>query len=291
MRYILLLTGLLFFYTGQAQDTTDCYFDAQLTLTSKKNAAYEGKIVTTAKGWEVFAFYPGKQVLVHSFFKDKKLTEKEGEYTVYFEDGSLSLKAIFKNNMLDGPFLKWHSNKQLSDSGMMRQNLKTGLWRTWYTTGETESEGLFTEGVPDSVWQWYHDNGKPSTIELYRKNKLADLTCFDTSGSKTGSNCRLDGPPCPENAVSFDQYVRDNLLYPDKAARRGIQEDVPFEFIITKEGKLTRINFTSESNELLQGEVIRLLKSVPKWEPAVSHNRKIDYLYSYTAPFYLGENY
>lgn len=289
MRYLFLLTGLFLLHTSKAQDTTDCYFDAQLTLTTKKNAVYEGKIVSTSKGSEVFAFYPSKKVLVHGNFKDKKLTEREGEYNVYLEDGQPSLKVIFKNNMLDGPFLKWHANKQLSDSGMMRQNLKSGLWKTWYNTGQTESEGVFVDGVADSVWHWFHENGKPSTIELFRKNKLQDLACFDTLGNKTGSNCRIDGPPCPENALSFDQFIRDSLLYPEKAARRGIEGDVNFEFIITKEGRLTRINFTSASNELLQEEVIRLLKSVTKWEPAVSHNRKIDYLYSYSVPFYLGE--
>lgn len=291
MRYILLLTGILFFYTGKAQDTTDCYFDAQLTLTAKKNAVYEGKIVNSSKGWEVFAFYPGKQVLAHSLFKDKKLTERTGEYNVYFQNGSSSLRAVFKNNMLSGPFLKWHSNGQLSDSGMMKENLKTGLWKTWYTTGQIESEGLFIEGVPDSLWHWYHDNGKPSTVELYRKNQLHDLTCFDTSGNATGSNCRIDGAPCPENALSFEEFIQNNLIYPEKAVRRKIQGDVAFEFIITKEGKLTRINFINESNELFQEEIVRLLKSVQKWDAAVSHNRKIDYLYNYSVPFYLGEIY
>ena len=290
MRYILLLTGLLFFYAGIAQDTTVCYFDAQLTLTSKKNAVYDGKIVSSPNGWEVLAFYPGNKVLARGFFKDKELTKRSGENYVYYEDGSPSLKTNFKNNMLEGPFFKWHQNGQLSDSGMMQQNLKTGLWKSWYSTGQTESVCYYVDGVPDSVWQWFHHNGKPSTIEVYRKNKLYDLTCFDTTGNATGSNCRIDGAPCPENALSFDQFISDNLLYPDKAAKRGIEGDVSFEFIITKEGRLTRINFTNQSNELLQEEIIRLLKSVPKWEPAVSHNRKIDYLYSYTVPFYLGGN-
>ena len=289
MRYIFLMAGLLFYYAGIAQDTTACYFDGQLTLTSKRNAVYNGKMVNTEKGWEVFAYYPSNQVLAHSIFRDKKLTEREGEYSVYYEDGKQSLKATFKNNMLDGTLLQWHTNGQLSDSGMMRQNLKTGLWKTRYNTGQLESEGFFNDGVPDSIWHWYHENGKASTTELYRKNKLSDLTCFDTLGNATGSNCRINGEPSPENWASFDQFVKENLLYPDKAAKRGIEGDVLFEFIINKEGILTRINFTNQSNELLQEEVVRLLKSVPKWDPAVSHNRRIDYLYSYTAPFYLGD--
>lgn len=290
MRYLFLLSGLLFFYGAQCQDTTDCYFDSQLTLTSKKNAVYDGKMVNTDKGWEIFVLYPTKQVLAHSIFKDKKLTVREGEYSVYFEDGSASLKTFFKDNMITGPFLKWHANRQLSDSGMMKENLKTGIWKSWYATGKPESQGWYADGIPDSVWNWYNENGNPSTIELYRQGKLADLNCFDLSGNKTGSNCRIDGAPCPENALSFEQFIQENLNYPEKAVRRRLEGDVSFEFIITKEGKLTRINFTNLSDELFQQEIVRLLKSVTKWEPAVSHNRNIDYLYSYTVPFYLGDD-
>lgn len=290
MRYLFLLTAQLFYYAAISQDTTDCYFDGQLALVAKKNAVYEGKMVNTQKGWEVFVFYPSKQVFVRSVFKDKKLTEKDGAYEVYFQDGTPGMKVNFKHNMLDGSFLKWHSNRQISDSGMMKENLKTGRWKTWYANGEPESDGFFNDGVPDSIWHWYHDNGRPSTLELYRNNKLQDMTCFDTLGNAAGSNCRIDGEPCPENAMSFDQFIKDNLLYPEKAARKGIEGDVSFEFIINKEGRLTRINFTNQSNELFQEEIIRILKSVPKWDPAVSHNRKIDYLYSYTVPFYLDGN-
>lgn len=270
-----------------AQDSTDCYFDEQLQLTSKKNASYNGRLIQQEGKWESFAYYPNGVILFHGFFKDKKLTTKEGEYTLYFPNGIRRVVTYFDDNKIDSVFTSWYANGNKSDSGLMRSNIKEGLWKTWYTDGNMESEGNYVNSSPDGIWHWYHSNGKPATVETYKNQKLSDLACFDTLGNTTGSNCRIDKKPCPEKAFSFEQFVIDNMIYPEKALKRGIEGTVNFEFFINKEGRLTRINFLNETDALLQDEVVKFLKSVPRWEPAVSHNREIDYLYTYEIPFYL----
>ncbi len=289
MRYIFLITGILFFYYSFAQDTTECYFDEQFQLTSKKNAAYNGKRVRRDDHWEAFAYFSNGSTLFHGFFKDKKLTSKDGMFTIYFPNGVKNVVTYFKDERVEGVFIRWHNNGNMSDSGLIQDNLKEGLWKTWYATATPESEGKYLNNKPDGIWHWYYSNGKPATIETYKNEKLSDLSCFDTLGNNTGSNCRIDKKPCPEGARSFDQFVNDNLIYPDKAFKKGIEGTVKFEFNITKDGRLTRINFLNESNSLLQDEVVKFLKSVPKWEPAVSHNREMDYMYTYIIPFYVDQ--
>jgi len=281
---------LLVFYAGIAQDTTTCYFDEQLTLTSKNKAAYQGKIVETQNGWEAFGFYPDQKILMHGFFNNKKLEVKQGPFQLYYPNGKMHMAANFTNGEIDGSFMAWHENGQVSDSGLMNNGSKTGLWNTYYESGQLQSSGRYYMSITDSIWHWYRADGTPATIELYRNGKLYDLTCFDSTGNKTGSNCRIDKKPCPENSYNFEQYVADNLFYPKEAMRKGIEGTVSFEFFVTKEGKLTRINFTNVANDLLQQEVVKLLKAIPGWEPAMSHNRAIDYLYSFEVPFYLPSN-
>ena len=270
-----------------AQDSTNCYFDEQLQLTSKKNAAYNGRMIQQNGKWEAFAYFSNGAVLFHGIFKDKKLTEKDGQYTLYFPNGTKRAATYFSDNTIDSVFTSWYADGNRSDSGLMRNNIKEGLWKTWYPGGAVESEGDYVNCSPDAIWHWYHSNGKPATIETYKNHKLNELSCFDTLGNNTGSNCRIDKKPCPQNALSFDQFVVDNMIYPDKALKRSIEGTVNFEFLITKEGKLTRINFLNETDALLQDEVVKFLKSIPVWEPAISHNREIDYLYTYEVPFYL----
>lgn len=274
----------------QAQDTSSCYFDAQLAATERRNAVYTGKMVETPNGWEALAFYPDGKTLMKALYKDKKLKVKQGGYTVFFPNGKPKLTASFDNNLVDGNYTSWHENGLMEDSGLIKENIKTGLWKKWYNTGVQECEGAYAEGVPDGIWKWYHPNGKPATVEVYSNQKLKDLTCFDTLGVQTGFNCRLDKKPCPLNAYSFESYVIENLIYPQAALRKGIEGNVAFEFFITKEGKLTRINFLNESHPTLREEIVKFLKAVPSWEPAISHNRAVDCLYSYEVPFYLPQD-
>ncbi|MCO5236270.1 MAG: energy transducer TonB [Chitinophagaceae bacterium] len=289
MKHHLLFFLLLLCFRGIAQDTIACYFDEQLALTGKKHAVYAGSIVAQPDGWEALAYYQNGAVLMHGFFADKKLKIKQGAFTLFYPDGNRRAATSFSNNETDGVYMGWHPNGLLSDSGVIRQQMRSGAWKTWYINGVLESAGAYADGAPDGEWRWYHPNGKPSTIEIYSNNKLDDLTCYDTLGLSSGSNCRIEKKPCPEGAYDFETYITDSLYYPPEALKKKIEGEVSFEFLISKEGRLAKINFTNEANVLLQDEVVRLLKSVKRWEPAVSHNRAVDYLYSYSAPFYLPE--
>lgn len=283
---MLLLFVVSFFY-GQAQETTSCYFDEELSLTTKKLGVYTGTITAQGDNWEAVAFYPDGNVIMRGLYKDKKLKVKQGLYTLYYPNGNRRAFTSFTDNHADSIYMSWYSNGQLGDSGFIRQQVRTGLWKTWYSNGQIESSGSYNYGAPDGLWHWYHSNGYPATMEWYKDNKLQDLSCFDTLGVQTGSNCRIEKKPCPQGTDNFEAFIIEHLLYPNEALKKEIEGVVAFEFLITKEGRLTNINFTNEAHVLLQEEVVRLLKSVKEWEPAVSHNRNVEYLYSYSVPFYL----
>lgn len=269
-----------------AQESTPCYFDASLLPTSKKSAVYQGTLIPKEDKWEATAFYSNGNPVMKGNYKDKKLKIRQGAYTLYYPDGNKKAVAYFNDNLPDGVYLEWHPNGQLGDSGLIHLQYREGLWKTWYPNGYVESSGNYKNGSPDGQWNWYHSNGKSSTIEKYVNNTLDDLTCFDTLGIETGSNCRIEKKPCPRGEYDFESFIEESLFYPEEALKKDIEGDVSFEFLINKAGRLTHINFTNKANPLLQEEVVKLLKSVKEWEPAVSHNREIDYLYSFTVPFY-----
>ncbi len=284
--FIWVICGLAL--NGYAQDSIPVYFNASLSPTSKKNAAFNGNMIQNADGiWEVIAFYPDGKPLLKAGYKDKKLRLKHGVYEGYYPGGQKKMTTTFDNNVLEGSYTSWHENGKIADSGLITSNVKSGLWKTWYADGTPESEGSYTAGFHDGSWKWFHENGKPATVETYENSKLKDLACFDETGANTGFNCRLDKKPTPKDAYSFESYVIENMLYPEEALKKGIEGIVEFEFFVTKDGKLTRINFANQNNRILQDAVVKFLKDVEQWEPAISHNRKVDCLYTYSIPFYL----
>ncbi len=273
---------------GLTQDSIPVYFDADLNPTSRRNAAFNGTMVQNGEGvWDVVANYPGGQPLLAASYKDKRMRVRHGVMQGYFPNGQKRLSATFDNNVLEGVYTVWHESGHMADSGRLASNAKTGIWKTWYANGVLESEGTYTAGIPDGNWKWFHENGNPATVEIYQNSKLKDLSCFNESGTPTGFNCRLDKKPAPKGAYSFESYVIENLMYPEEALKKRVEGVVEFEFFVTKEGKLTRINFQNQGNRLLHDAVVNFLKAVPEWEPAISHNRKVDCLYTYSIPFYL----
>lgn len=287
MKFLMALFLALTIGYAEAQDSIACYFNEQLLPVDKRRAVYNGKMIQTPEGWNAVAYNAGGQLLMQGTYKDKKLQVRHGVYNIYNTNGTLRMSAVFEDNIVNGPYQSWHENGQLADSGRISHNMKTGLWRTWYPDGVLESEGSYTDAVMEGEWKWFRENGKPATVELYVNGKIKDLACYDATGTHTGFNCRIDKKPCPKNEYSFESFVIENLEYPNEALRKGIEGVVNFEFIITREGKLTRVNFTNKSDKILQDAIVAFLKSVTEWEPAISHNREVDCVYSYQVPFYL----
>lgn len=271
----------------KAQDSIPCYFNEQLQPVDKRKAVYTGKMTETPEGWVATAYYPNGQTLLQGVYTDKKLSVRNGPYTLYNTNGTKRFTVMFQENVLNGPYQSWHENGQTADSGLMRENIKSGLWKTWYVNGVLESEGSYAEGAMDGTWKWFRENRLPATVEVYANSKIKELNCFDTLGVNTGYTCRIDKKPCPKNEYSFESFVIENLEYPKDALKKGVEGVVNFEFMVTKDGKLTRINFTNQSDKILQDAIVLFLKSVPEWEPAISHNREVDCLYNYQVPFYL----
>ncbi|PWT96091.1 MAG: hypothetical protein C5B52_16415 [Bacteroidetes bacterium] len=188
----------------------------------------------------------------------------------------------------DGKYYEWYENGRLKDSCEFAKGKKTGQWRSWYVDGKPESEGKYMNDSCVGVWNWYHSTGELATREVYRDGKLSDLACYDSLGTPTGFTCALMTRPHPTaDSVegSFEDYLIANLYYPREALTKGIEGMVSLEFVIGKDGRLKSINIISSPSDLLSEEVVRLLKSVPKWAPAISHNRPVDFVYEFNVPF------
>ncbi len=350
-----------------AQDTLKRYLNENLMATEKKGAVFQALVTRKADHYIATVLYDKGNVMMRASYKDKSLYTRDGEFSIYNEDGTAILTTEYLENRINGYFRRWNKTGTIADSGMVRSNRcfgewrgyhpngnlqykitysgsgyslpdlpmdlaitrftnlantnnqqlfavpdgiyvewhdngqvkdscefdkgrKTGKWKSWYNDGTLESEGSYLNDLNTGVWQWFHSNGNIATHEMYREGKLADLSCYDSTGKATGFTCALLTRPHPTaDSVegSFEDYLMANLYYPPAAMNQRIEGSVNLEFLINKEGKLKSINIINSPNPLLSEEVIRMIKSVRQWAPAISHNRRIDYLYELSVPFRL----
>lgn len=74
-------------------------------------------------------------------------------------------------------------------------------------------------------------------------------------------------PEFPGGKQRLLNWVMKNIQYPAEARRKGVQGRVVITFVINKNGKAVEPLIVQSVDPLLDKEAIRLINSMPKWEP------------------------
>ena len=339
MPLILLLVAVGFTARGQHAVSSQ-YLDENLHFTTKKHAVYKATAIADGNHWLLQAIYADGGTILRVFYADKKLSIKDGTYTIYYKSGKTWMEGHFTDNKATGVWQSWYDNGQLRDSGQVTDNhfsgewkhwyaggqlkkvngfrpfpgetspdarpdtgssvqvtdaidtitvgylnisgIADGRWQSWYENGQSECEGMASHGTPDSTWKWFRENGQLSSVETYAGGKVVRLECYDEQGIFTGNACSVLKPAVfTHPTLCVGQYIAREMarrynIYPSDARATRLQ------FIVTKSGKIKQILISGLNDMHIQFQILDILKTMPAWSPAVSHNRMIDYPVSIT---------
>jgi len=89
-------------------------------------------------------------------------------------------------------------------------------------------------------------------------------------------------PQFPGGDLQLKKWLAQNIKYPAKAAKEGIVGRVYVGFVVNKKGEIEDIKIMRGASPLLDAEALRVIGTMPKWEPG-SQNGKIVKV-SYTVP-------
>lgn len=272
---------------AQKSDTTIRYFNAAFVPVPKASATYTGMAYPENNKWSVVVVNDSGKTLMTGYYKDKSLKIRDGLFTFFHPNGNPQMRGTYDNNVQDELWMSWYSGGEKKDSLYYKKGFKLGAAASWFENGNPKYHGNYLFSYADSSWTWYHENGKPSTKEKYESGKLKFLECFDTLGNYSGVTCALEkGPTIKGYYGGINKYIIDSLYYPEEALKKNIQGIVDISFTISKDGKLGQVNVLKTPDSLLSNEVIRVLKSVQVWYPAIEHNRPVDYTQTLKIPFY-----
>jgi len=70
----------------------------------------------------------------------------------------------------------------------------------------------------------------------------------------------------PGGSIQLLKYITENIRYPN--TEPDIEGTVYIKFVITKTGEIGQTNVLRSVDPLLDEEALRVVKSLPKWEPA-----------------------
>lgn len=102
------------------------------------------------------------------------------------------------------------------------------------------------------------------------KNEVAD-----TSNSKN-TQMRRDLPQFPGGFDKLNAYIKENIRYPRAAYDRGIRGKTVLEFWVDVDGSISDVHVVESATfKSLDDEAIRLVRSMPKWLPALQNGEPV----------------
>lgn len=134
-------------------------------------------------------------------------------------------------------------------------------------------------------WNFWYDGNKsllPEETEEQTSNVEAEKKVEDKVFDAV-EQC----PSFPGGEGAMFSYINNNLRYPQKAAENGVQGRVSVKFIVEKDGSISNVEVNRSVDTDLDNEAIRVIKSMPKWNPAKQNGTEVRAYYHVPVVFRL----
>jgi TonB family protein len=94
-------------------------------------------------------------------------------------------------------------------------------------------------------------------------------------------------PEFPGGEKALREYVTENIEYPEAAKENGIQGKVYITFTVAKDGSIKNAKVARGVDPSLDKEALRVINSMPAWNPGKQRGEKVDVQYTVPVNFAL----
>ncbi|HOY14421.1 MAG TPA: energy transducer TonB [Saprospiraceae bacterium] len=247
-------------------------------------------------------FFPDPiQIIEETRYKDDKLFKMDGLSTNWYDNGHKWSEGLYLNESRIGKWSFYHwQGGNLEATGEFLNEKKIGLWEIY-----DEQERLMKIEKHDTIlnnWtvESYDTLGNFKEEYSYKNGELViiDDTIIQTHNSHNYlfeehmpflSSCKhllgIERDNCSKQTLF--KFLMDNLKYPKEAIQNNVEGTTYTEFVVDISGNITNVNVISGVSKEIKAETLRLFSLIPKWEPAIQHNRKVAVQYSLPIKFKL----
>lgn len=282
--YISLLTA------AASTDTVRVYYNSKWQETTRDSAGYFRKYWKDGALWQARDYFISGQLQMSGTYSDDSLNVAAGDFTFYHDNGAISQTVTFVQDKEEGWRRDWYDDGKRQSETFFKAGQADGLNRRWYPDGKLADSNNFSAGKLAGYQVWYYENGNKSEEGIYED---------DTS--KNVSLLRKDGTPDPDgkpgmilpsfreiSGWKLENYLTEQLRYPEKARRKGLEGKAKVDFIVKESGEITDVKILKSSGvELLDAEALRVVRHMAPWNPGRNHNRPVSVIFTLPITFQL----
>lgn len=235
---------------------------------------YTDASLQTADG--EFKFYSPKTYSGGGVYTQGK---KTGSWQFVYDDGKKKDTAYYINGIAVGASRSWYNNGKVR-TALQLDEKGNGTEKGFNENGRPEHDGAYIDNKKNGKWTYYHTTGKPSSVEMMRNDSVISVACFDEEGKpETKSNC---GEERESNfhggASAWTKYLSkkaSQAQYPPAYTKKQVWGTVLVQFVIDETGAVTNVEVLRSVHPALDAIATDIIKTSPKWEPALQHNRLV----------------
>ena len=97
-----------------------------------------------------------------------------------------------------------------------------------------------------------------------------------TAQSKNAPAENVVNPEFPGGMEAMMQFLSSNIVYPEAAKTANIQGTSFVSFTVSKSGKIKNVQIKKGADAALDAEAIRVIKSMPNWNPGTKEGKKVE---------------
>ncbi len=86
---------------------------------------------------------------------------------------------------------------------------------------------------------------------------------------------------------AFREFIGKNLIYPEEAAKKGIEGRVFVSFIVEADGEVTSVKIVRGAHPLLDAAAVRVVELSPKWTPGMQKGTPVRTTFTFPITFNL----
>ena len=219
-------------------------------------------------------YYPETRTLTnYAEYKDAALQVAHGDAKEWYDNGTLRTQTTSVDGALHGPYTRFFANGQPETSGRYEAGQPVGEWTEYIFVDSTET---IVTTIP------YRDGKRHGTAtslmasgEVYRVTEYehGEIVSQDLRGSlrwPVMSACRQISDPEDQKSCSnrvLLEHVYGTLLYPVRARERDVQGTAIVSFVVESDGSVRDIQALRGVSQDIEAEVLRVVRSLPKWIP------------------------
>lgn len=202
---------------------------------------------------------------------------------------------LFEGDVKDGngsllvKFKRLKSTKTyIGDKISIKDGNLNGDYEEFTPDGIVKTKGFYSKGYMTGKWKIF--NSKTGELIKELNYSSADSLVRDSTqnigfSSDQRNYVIAEMPMFGGYPAGIVDYIKLNLKYPKEALKEDIKGQVLARFIINSVGKVSNVKLIQSVDEQLDKEVLKLIRTLPYWRPAMQLGKAFSTAYTIPVTF------